>query len=338
MLVSKGADMNLRTFTGKTAFNIAFEREYPEIVQFLVSKGADQSPQKFPILEGEYLGQKTLGDKPEIFAKGIVSSPEGEHGTVTFSPDGKTIYWTSVYKQSGSVGAFKVFSSHVENNRWTRPEYAFFTGELLVNDDVPYVSPDGKRIVFMSKRPIKPGGSQEKENYWIIEKSGSGWSEPKPISEIVGRMTIRWKISMSKKGTLYFGSTDAGGRGASDIYMSRFSEGEYSKPENLGDRINTEFSETAPFISPDENTLIFGRQGYPYQSGKNGLYISYLGRDGKWTEPIHMGETINSGGAGNPYVTPDGQYLFFNSGRNGNYDIYWVSAMIIDELRPKELK
>jgi hypothetical protein len=25
-------------------------------------------------------------------------------------------------------------------------------------------------------------------------------------------------------------------------------------------------------------------------------------------------------GANNPYVSPDGKYLFFNSGRNGNYD------------------
>ena len=47
-------------------------------------------------------------------------------------------------------------------------------------------------------------------------------------------------------------------------------------------------------------------------------------------------QEINFNGAGNPYVSPDGKYLFFNSGRNGNYDIWWVDAKIIEELRLEE--
>ena len=34
----------------------------------------------------------------------------------------------------------------------------------------------------------------------------------------------------------------------------------------------------------------------------------------------------------------DGKFLFFNSGRNGNYDVYWVDAKIIDTLKMKHLK
>jgi len=333
LLVSKGADLNVRILSGKTAFNIATERGYDDIAYLLDSKGADQSPQQFPILEGAYLGQKPPGNKPEVFALGIISTPHGEHGCVTFSHDGKTVYWTSEYKRSGSVGAFKVFSSHVENDRWTAPQYAFFTGDLLINDDVPFVSPDGKKIFFMSKRSTKPGENQERENYWVIDKTETGWAEPKLISEIVGRMTIRWQISVSSNGTFYFGSTDAGGRGASDIYLSRLINGEYSKAENLGEMINTEFSETAPFISPDESYIIFGRED---QSRMSSLFISFRDKDGQWTKAINMGEEVNFYGANNPYVSPDGKYLFFNSGRNGNYDIWWVDAKIIEELRLKE--
>ncbi|UCE08420.1 MAG: ankyrin repeat domain-containing protein, partial [bacterium] len=335
LLANKGADLNVRILSGKTAFNMATERGYDDIAQFLISKGSDQSPQQFQILEGPYLGQRQPGDKPEVFALGIISTPGGEHGCVTFSPDGETVYWTSEYKRSGSEGAFKVFSSHVENNRWTAPQYAFFTGDLLINDDVPFVSPDGKKIFFMSKRSIKPGVSQERENYWVIDRTEKGWSEPKPISETVGRMTIRWRISVSNNSTLYFGSTDAGGKGASDIYLSRLINGEYAKPENLGEMINTEFSETAPFIAPDENYIIFGRED---QSRMSSLHISFRDKNGQWTEPINMGEEINFNGANNPYVSPDGKYLFFNSGRNGNYDIYWLDAKIIEELKPEELR
>lgn len=70
---------------------------------------------------------------------------------------------------------------------------------------------------------------ENRDNYWLIDKTENGWSEPKPISEAISRMTVRWQMSVSKNGTLYFGSTDSGGRGASDIYCSRFIDGEYSK-------------------------------------------------------------------------------------------------------------
>lgn len=32
-------------------------------------------------------------------------------------------------------------------------------------------------------------------------------------------------------------------------------------------------------------------------------------------------------------VLPDGKFLFFNSARCGNADIYWIDAKIIDELK-----
>jgi len=36
----------------------------------------------------------------------------------------------------------------------------------------------------------------------------------------------------------------------------------------------------------------------------------------KWTDPVNMGEDINSDKVdGSPYVTPEGNYLIFTSGR-----------------------
>ena len=39
-----------------------------------------------------------------------------------------------------------------------------------------------------------------------------------------------------------------------------------------------------------------------------------------------------------PTLSPDGKYFFFNTTRSGNWDIYWVDAKIIEDLKPKELK
>ena len=67
------------------------------------------------------------------------------------------------------------------------------------------------------------------------------------------------------------------------------------------------------------------------------LYICFNDGFGNWSKAKNMGNMINTRAPENcAYVTPDGKYLFFNSGRNGNYDIYWVDAGIIETLKTEE--
>ena len=144
--------------------------------------------------------------------------------------------------------------------------------------------------------------------------------------------------------------------------MSKYENGKYSEPINLGSQINTEYWENDPYISPDESYIIFQtNRGENHEFGD--LYISFKNKNGLWIEPINMGENVNSpvSGEGCPWVTPDAKYLFYSSIRcdyeyyskepleyetkmqilnspgNGSEDIYWVDAKIIEKLRLKEL-
>lgn len=71
--------------------------------------------------------------------------------------------------------------------------------------------------------------------------------------------------SLSKDGkTLYFASNMPGGYGDTDIWKVQILNNTYSKPENLGPKINSAEKESFPFIT-DNNVLYFsasGRQGY----------------------------------------------------------------------------
>jgi hypothetical protein len=55
-----------------------------------------------------------------------------------------------------------------------------------------------------------------------------------------------------------------------------------------------------------------------------------------WTAPQNMGATINT----SEFeilcsVSPDGEYLFFVRGNSfKDFDIFWVDAGIIEDLRP----
>jgi len=102
--------------------------------------------------------------------------------------------------------------------------------------------------------------------------------------------------------------------------MSRWVDGKYTQPENLGDSINTPDNEYEPYISPDESYLIF-MATYPNGLGNADLYISHR-VDGVWSKAKKLPEPINSSATEwGAKVTRDGKYLFFGSSRNKIIDV-----------------
>ncbi len=87
-----------------------------------------------------------------------------------------------------------------------------------------------------------------------------------------------------------------------------------SKPENLGEAINSIYDEVAPFISPDGRTLFFVRKFHPDNIGGNkdedDIWYSVMDQNNKWTAAKNIGAPLN-----NPYnnfvqsITPDGNSL-----------------------------
>jgi len=311
---------------GKTALHFARENEHSDLAALLISKGASQNPPQFPVLKGDYLGQEKPGDTPRMFAPGIVSEFSSEHSPAVFSPDLKEVYWTKEF--GGPILFMKQ-----ENGVWTAPKRASFCSEY--GDGEPIFSPDGKKLFFLSLRPIETGGPSDKENMWYVERAQDGWSEPKPVSPKINAFDLHWLFSIANNGTIYFSSPSGNSYGHRDIYSSRLINSEYTEPKNLGDVINTPGIDHTPFIAPDESYLIYHSSGKSSSPRDNKFYISYRNEDGSWMIPIDLGQKINSiRPALCPVVTPDGKYMFFIS----QGDIYWVSAKVIEELKPDELK
>jgi hypothetical protein len=58
--------------------------------------------------------------------------------------------------------------------------------------------------------------------------------------------------------TMYFTSDMPGGFGGADIYrITKDEKGEWGKPENLGDKINTEGDEMFPFFEENNKYIVF---------------------------------------------------------------------------------
>jgi L-ascorbate metabolism protein UlaG (beta-lactamase superfamily) len=241
-----------------------------------------------------------------------------------FSPDGREVYWTVKFR--GPILFMKQ-----ENGVWTAPEPAPFNSEY--GDGEPIFSPDGKRLFFLSLRPIEPGGASDKENMWYVERAAKGWSEPKPVSPLINAFDLHWLVSVASSGTIYFASVREGGAGRNDIYSSRLVKGVYQEPKNLGSAINSIGIDHTPFIAPDESYLIYVSSGESTSPGDMKFQISYRSEGGTWMKPVALDQRINSVDfALCPAVTPDGKYMFFIGGG----DIYWVDAGFIERLRPQK--
>jgi hypothetical protein len=220
----------------------------------------------------------------------------------------------------------------MQNGKWTRPEVPSFASRY--SDDVPFCAPDGSKLYFLTNRPVEAGAGQTKENIWVMERWGDGWGDAKPVGPAVNTMELHWQFSVTGDGTIYFASSDGIGFGLNDIYRSRFVKGVYRNPENLGDAVNSEFADFAPYVSPDESFLIFTSTNRPEGSG---LYICHRKPDGSWTQARFMSETTGDG-ALLTTMSPDGKYLFFTGRRNGRKGVFWVDARIAGGLDPGEFE
>lgn len=108
-----------------------------------------------------------------------------------------------------------------------------------------------------------------------------------------------------------------------DIFISRKVNGEWSAAKNIGETINTLYFNSNLALSAD------GKQLYLYKDGDNGdgnIYLSELQDDDTWSEPVALGNNINSSYTENSVsISPDGNVLYFTSDRPGSYggyDIY----------------
>jgi len=179
--------------------------------------------------------------------------------------------------------------SHFRDGKWIAPEVAPFSGQY--SDADPFITADGSKFFFISNRPLKSGEKAKEDlDIWMMTKEGSNWGMPVKPGRAFNSNGSEWYPTLRRMEHSTLVPIAKGGEGHTDLYRSRFVNGKYSEPENLGPTINTAADEFEPFIAPDQSFLIFMSQR-PGGHGRGDLYLSYQ-REGKWTVPVNLGDKM----------------------------------------------
>lgn len=257
---------------------------------------------------GSYLGMNPPGNTPVFFAPGIISHPDYfEHSSAVFSPDGKEVYWAAL--RNGD-SRFKIYFMQMVDGKWTEKQKAPFCIDGTDND-TPVFSLDGKKIFFTAG-----------EDIWVAERKDKSWGKAEKISGRVNSSEYEQIGSLTNNGSIYFMRIPG-----FEIFVSKFVNGNYTDPVKLDKTVNFDgYRKMAVYTAPDENYMIVEASKDPATCG---LFVFFKKKDNTWTNRA----LLPVGWARFPYVSPDGKYLFFMT-REG---VYWVSAKIIEALRPKGL-
>lgn len=224
------------------------------------------------------------------------------------------------------------------------PALASAAGE----DYEPRVSWDGLTLFFVRG---KAGGDAD---VLVATRTPTGWAEPQPLERINGDYDDLGPEPSPDGRALYFYSDRPGGLGGYDLWVARRGDDGWETPTNLGPRVNSEFNDYGPAISPDGATLLFAsnrptgdaavrpnpeawvatvREDLLHRTYD--LYASSLTDSGP-TDAARLSALNTAANEGAACFSPAGDFLYFcsdRSGGSGGFDLY-RSRHVRDDWQP----
>ncbi|MEO1054129.1 MAG: OmpA family protein [Bacteroidota bacterium] len=198
----------------------------------------------------------------------------------------------------------------------------------------PIISPDGKTLYFSRAfSDENVGGRKDAQDIYVSTLENGNWSIPKNVGAPLNNEEPNGVASISPDGNqllLLNDYSDATTNRAGASISRRTANGwSTPKPLNVNNYYNK--SEFADFYMANNNKILLMAIERRDTRGLQDLYVSFLTKQGLWTEPKNLGKTINSGQAEySPFLASDNKTLYFTSeghGGLGKGDIFYTKRL-----------
>lgn len=168
---------------------------------------------------------------PAIPLSDSINIPTKNVSNIAISNDGQRLL---IYFDDKGNG--EIYESVLKGTEWSAPKSLGAPINTVYHESSASFSPDGKTIYFVSNRKGGKGG----RDIWVSTRMDDGkWTEPKNLSELNTNEDEEAVYIHPDGNTIYFSSKGYGGLGGYDIFVSKFENGKWSKPENMGTPLNT---------------------------------------------------------------------------------------------------
>ncbi len=238
------------------------------------------------------------------------------------------------YVGGGSISR-RAIDAPLRSILWEPP--ALLDGPLnqVRNNRDASISVDGRMIVLAREF------SENNYDLYISRNVDDVWSPPLPIEEINSPYNEKGPELSHCGRFLFFSSDRPGGFGGYDIWYSYREGNRWSRPVNMGDKINSASNEKDPSLSPDSKYFFFSSdRPFAHDRHKND-YDIYMAtapaterQDSKaelipkppdFETPTNLVVLNSLHEEGKAVLTPGGHTIYFSSNRPGGlggYDLY----------------
>ena len=198
------------------------------------------------------------------------------------------------------------------------------------DDSSPLISPDGTHL-FFTRNTI----DSHNADVWVAHKTKEGtWSKAEntgyPINNKVHNSVI--SCASDNRSVLllntYYG--DASYKGCC-FSQSNFDGNQWSLPQDVNiSNLNHYGKWLDASLSVDNRTMLLSAMR-PGTLGYNDLYVSFKTEKGIWSEPLNLGQNINTPfNEASPFLASDNKTLYFSSlgyPGYGNQDIFMTKRL-----------
>lgn len=206
----------------------------------------------------------------------------------TVSPDGNMLIFQSDHQSPGVYDCVIKFKTGLG---WTPPVPLLFANTRM-NTAGPFITYDQNYLLLTSDQK----GGKGDVDLWIAKRGKALWGKAENLGAPVNTAGYEGFGSISPDGTALYFTRECDEKTGKDkfcIFKSTRSNGQWTEPVRLPAPINSESSDFAPIVMADGTSMIFA-SNRPGGRGGYDLYKSEMMSGGAWSEPVNLGDEINT--------------------------------------------
>lgn len=340
-----------------TAEGYRFGNRFDEAIQFYGKyiQDINTNRRKFANQDSEELKKKTNRKieecktakefiknpvKVKIQSLGPIVNSHADDYAPTISKENDVLIFTS--RRAGGMSVLKdvdnkffedIYVSEFENGDWGQPKNLGEPINSEQHDANINLNPNGTRLYLYKTENLG--------DIYFTEKTDGKWGKPEALKKPINSPSKETSVYETSDGMkMFFSSDREGGQGRLDLYVAYGNgKGKWSKVENLGAVVNTEYDEEGPFFDEANNVLYFSSKGHNGMGNYDLFKTIYDPEKNTWSKPENLGYPISSSDDDLYYVVAsDGitaYYSSYKSDSEGGLDIYRISPAD-DEPEQKE--